>query len=68
MRDFLGKEIKIGDKVVYLAGRITGSSTRRNMLFIGKVVGFTDKMVKILEEKYNSEEKIMPFNIIIVKE
>ena len=68
MKDFLGKEINIGDNIVYLAGRRTGSSSRRNMLFKGEVIGFTTKMVIVLEEKYRSEEKIMPWNIVIIKE
>lgn len=68
MKDFLGKEINVGDRIAYLAGRRTGSSSRRNMLFKGKVTGFTTKMIRVIEEKHNSEETIMPFNIIVVKE
>lgn len=66
MKDFLGKKINIGDKVVYLAGRMTGSSTRRNMLFKGEVIGFTPKMVRVKEN--NIEELISPWYIVIIKE
>jgi hypothetical protein len=40
MKDFLGKELQIGDKVVYTS--YEGSS-----LSVGEVTGFTPKMIRI---------------------
>lgn len=48
--DFNGKTIKHGDRVVYMRGVRTGSSTTRKCLFRGRVLDFTPKMVHIINE------------------
>lgn len=42
MKDVTGKEITIGDKVVFMYRRTHGSE-----LHIGQVVGFSPKMVRV---------------------
>ena len=42
MRDFVGNELAIGDEVVYCRSRKNGMD-----MIKAKVIGFTDKMVKI---------------------
>lgn len=54
MKDFLGNELNINDEVVYIKSIRSGSSTRRNALFKGKIIRFTPKMVEI-EMQYNQE-------------
>lgn len=50
MKDFLNNELKINDKVIYIKNMRTGSSTVRNVLFKGKIIGFTPKSVRILSQ------------------
>lgn len=50
MKDFENRELAIGDQVIYIKGRRTGSSSSRNIMFKGKVVGFTPKMVKVFKQ------------------
>lgn len=47
MIDFVGKEIHIGDSVVYLKNVRTGSSTIRKCMFRGIVSGETNCKIKI---------------------
>ena len=53
MNDYLGNEIKVNDEVVFLVHMRTGSSTFRNMIAKGKVVGFYKSKVQILVEHYD---------------
>lgn len=73
MSDFLGNELFIGDEVVYIKSIRTGSSTRRNALFKGKIIRFTTKMVEIICE-YNKEcmpngnkDLVTPFHTCKIK-
>lgn len=47
MRDFIGEELKIGDRVVYIRRSITGSSSTNKSLTIGTIKRFTSKSVVI---------------------
>lgn len=69
MKDFLKNELKIDDEVIYIKLMRTGSSSSRNVMFKGKIVGFTPKMVKI-ERQYTQEyfgiggiDTVTPYNI-----
>ena len=42
MRDFVGNELAIGDEIIYCRSRKNGMDMIKT-----KVVGFTDKMVKV---------------------
>lgn len=44
MKDFLNNELKINDEVIYIKNMRTGSITVRNVLFKGKIIGFTQKV------------------------
>lgn len=45
--DFIGEELNIGDYVIYLKNTRTGSSTIRKCKYVGVIVGFTEKSVRI---------------------
>lgn len=57
MKDFLGKELSIGDEVVAIR-------LRYKALDKGKVVRFTDKMVILECEKHFRELKQFPQQIV----
>lgn len=40
MKDFLGRELSIGDECIYLKNCRTGSSTTRKLMFKGVITGF----------------------------
>ena len=65
MKDFLGKELKIGDKVVYLNYFRTSSNLHR-----GVITGFTPMKIKIDTYTENGElrwaEKKYPRHVIKV--
>ncbi len=59
MKDFLEKEIKINDTVIYIVNLPTGSSSSRKVMFKGKVVDFQIKKVMkkvVIERLYTNEE------------
>lgn len=65
MKNFIGEELHIGDKVVYINRHITGSSSTNKTLRIGKIIRFTPKQVVIDTEKntgvvYFDEYKVDP--------
>ena len=60
--DFLGRPIKIGDRVVYLTG---GSKRAANFNF-GYVVRFTDKSIMIDTQKDGSGSPKAPPKIIVI--
>ena len=74
MKDFLNNEISINDEVIYLKLLQTGSSSKRKIMFKGKVSGFKGKKVKI-ERLYTNEweikkqeiDEIFPKDIVILK-
>ena len=47
MVSFTKDPLHIDDVVVYLQNKRTGSSTVRKCKFIGQIIGFTDKKVKV---------------------
>lgn len=53
MKCFFNNELKIDDEVIYIKGVRSGSSTVRNVLFKGKIIGFTPKSVRILRQYTN---------------
>ncbi len=61
MIDFLGQELNIGDNVVYVKHERTSSE-----LIKSKIIGFTNKMVKIEFNKYSwkDETNVMPNKLI----
>ncbi len=75
MKDYLNNEIKINDEVIFLAYMRTGSSSSRNMIAKGKVIGFDKKKVKIKVEYYDTDkwkpnietiENIIPLKIVVI--
>lgn len=52
MKFFLNNELKIDDEVIYIKG-VRSGSTVRNVLFKGKIIGFTPKSVRILRQYTN---------------
>ena len=74
MKDFLNNEININDEVIYLKLLQTGSSSKRKIMFKGRVLGFKGKKVKI-ERLYTNEweikkqeiDEIFPKDIVILK-
>lgn len=71
MKDFLGQEIKVGDKIVVLESKKTSSWYES-----GEVIGLTDKMVKVRYPNprylYNNEtikcsDKLIVVNNIVSK-
>ena len=75
MKDFLENKIEISDDVIYLKLMQTGSSSKRKIMFKGKVIGFKGQKVEI-ERLYTNEfevEKgikdiIFPKDIVVLKE
>ena len=59
MTDFLGNEIRLLEKVIYIKNVSTGSSTKRKMYHTGIVTDFTKKMVKM-----HNGDTVSPVNII----
>lgn len=55
-KDFLNKEIKLNDEVIYIRLIRTGSSSKRKLMYKGKVLGFKGKKVEILEQYTNEYE------------
>lgn len=47
MKDFVGNELRVGDKVVYACTR--GSGT---YMGVKEIIGFTEKMVKVKTDSY----------------
>jgi len=45
MKDFLGNELKVGDKVVWSKNKLTGSSTIRKVFEICVIEKFTPKQI-----------------------
>lgn len=45
MKDFLGRELNIGDECVYLKNCGTGSSTTRKLMFKGVITEFKGKRI-----------------------
>ena len=68
MIDFVGKEIHIGDSVVYLKNVRTGSSTIRKCMFRGIVSGETNCKIKIHPLDYNKPpyETIYPEDVVVI--
>ena len=66
MVDFLGKEILMGDKIVYCRSRSGGFDMIKT-----QVIGFTEKMVKI-DKTHSWSDKdyslACPMNCIVYKE
>lgn len=62
MKDFLGKEIHIGDRLVYCRGRKNGFD-----LFKYEVVDFTPKMIrgKHIDFKTRDYDLLKPVNCIV---
>jgi hypothetical protein len=65
VKDFLGKELAVGDTVVYIKNCATGSSTIRKLMFKGVVVGFTPTLVKI--NNGDDVHKINPMDCVKVE-
>lgn len=69
MKDFLNNELKNDDEVIYIKNMRTGSSTVRNVLFKGKIIGFTPKSVRILSQYTNeyfcvgNEDLVQPTHV-----
>ena len=40
MKDFLGRELNVGDECIYLKNCRTGSSTTRKLMFKGTITSF----------------------------
>lgn len=59
MNDYLGQEIKIGDRCAYLINMRTGSSTIRKVLLKGVVSGTTKEMVRIGDHLVHPSEVIV---------
>lgn len=66
MKDFVGNELHVGDKIVYVRSFHHGKEMRRT-----EVIGFTPKMVKIpnhykcIDKEY---ECVCPGNCIVYKQ
>lgn len=45
MKDFLGRELAVGDECVYLKNCRTGSSTIRKLMFKGVITGFKNSNI-----------------------
>jgi hypothetical protein len=65
MIDFLEREIKIDDEVIYLKRMIAPGGSRRNVMFKGKVLGFTVKNVKIVREYTNESFPTMEVDYVL---
>lgn len=61
-KDFLGREINIGNECVYIKDVRTGSSTTRKMLFRGVVTRITKHKVAFDE----NEHVVFPEDVVIV--
>ena len=57
MNDYLGNEIKINDDVIYILYLRTGSSSSRNMIAKGKVIGFKKSKVEIKREYFDTDKR-----------
>lgn len=58
MKDFLGRELDVGDECVYLKNCRTGSSTTRKLMFKGVITSFKKRNV-IFDNNttvYNSDD------------
>ena len=65
MIDFLEREIKIDDEVIYLKRMIAPGGSRRNVMFKGRVLGFTAKNVKIVREYTNENFPTMEVDYVL---
>ncbi len=65
MRDFIGNELAIGDDIIYCRSRKNGMDMIKT-----KVVGFTDKMVKVERFKSWSDKQYSlasPTNCVVYR-
>lgn len=62
MKDFLHREIHIGDFCVYIKNERTGSSTVRKILKYGNVHSFTKQKVILFPDN----EKIFPSEVVVM--
>lgn len=53
MKDFRGNELNIGDEIVYKKSNV---SRNRDIMFIGEIIEFTPKMIKV-KRTYTSEPR-----------
>ena len=56
---FTKEPLHVNDIVVFLRNERTGSSTSRKCKFVGQIIRFTDKKVRI-EKLSNSDEFVTP--------
>lgn len=49
MKDFLGRELNVGDKCIYIQNQRTGSSTIRKIMLKGTIIGFSPQKVRFRE-------------------
>lgn len=65
MKDFLDKNINIGNEVIYLKLLQTGSSSKRKIMFKGKIIGFKGQKVEV-ERLYTNEWEIKSKEIDVI--
>ena len=66
MTDFVGNELRIGDEIVYCRSRKNGMDMIKT-----RVVGFTDKMVKIEKLRSWSDKQYAlaaPYNCVVYEQ
>lgn len=75
MKDFLGNYINVGDDVIYLKLLRTGSSSKRKIMFKGKVLDFKGQKVEVSREYTNEwniehpgSDLIFPKDVVILEE
>ena len=75
MKDFLGNYINVGDEVIYLKLLRTGSSSKRKIMFKGKVLNFKGQKVEVSREYTNEwniehpeSDLIFPKDVVVLEE
>lgn len=59
MKDFLGRELNVGDECVFLKNCRTGSSTTRKLMFKGVITEFKGSRIMFGNTTvYNSEDVV----------
>lgn len=73
MNSFIGEELNIGDRVVYLKNTMTGSSTKKKCKYVGEILGFTKEKVKLMQvsyadrfeaDKFYGETSVFPEDVV----